>query len=178
MSYSQIGQDSWVLDILQNKKHGTFIDLGAGHPVRLNNTFLLESIYNWTGISYDIGPPYAHGVDRSLSAKEYIKFWNDHRSTPIIVTDLLMHDLRQSFNDYHMPKNIDYLSIDLEPPTSTYRVLYNLPLDQYQFKVITFEHDSYRGYSSQSHAAIMYMQDHGYRLERTQEQDHFFIFDR
>ena len=49
-TFSQIGQDLFVLDTLSYKKNGFFIEVGAGDGVNLSNTYLLERDYNWTGI--------------------------------------------------------------------------------------------------------------------------------
>ena len=42
------------------------------------------------------------------------------------------------------PKDIDYLSLDLDPPPVTFQCLKKLPLDEYRFAIITYEHDVYR----------------------------------
>lgn len=55
-SYSQVGQDKWVLQVTGNKLGGTFLDLGSGYPEFINNTVLLERAYNWTGLSIDNDP--------------------------------------------------------------------------------------------------------------------------
>ena len=38
-SYSQIGQDLWVLETLKNKKNGYFLDIGAHDGIYLSNTY-------------------------------------------------------------------------------------------------------------------------------------------
>ena len=48
--YSQLNQDLWVLDILQHKQNGVFVDVGAFDGINLSNTYLLEKQYNWNGI--------------------------------------------------------------------------------------------------------------------------------
>lgn len=42
-----------------------------------------------------------------------------------------------------MSKTIDYLQIDCEPSDITYKVLEQIPFDEYMFGVITYEHDYY-----------------------------------
>lgn len=49
-SYSQYGQDFWVLDTLDNKRSGYFVEAGAADGVRFSNTYLLETMYGWSGI--------------------------------------------------------------------------------------------------------------------------------
>jgi hypothetical protein len=134
---SQIGQDSFVLNQLKNKKNGFFIDIGSGHPININNTIILEKDYDWSGISFDIGPPHTYGLG-DVSVEEFIKIWNDNRNTKLITGDSREHDFRKIFEDNNVPKIIDYLSIDLDPPTVTFEVLKMIPFDEYQFRVITF----------------------------------------
>jgi len=51
---SQIGQDKFVIDALGGKNNGFFVDLGAGPPRYISNTYVLEKYFNWTGIAVDI----------------------------------------------------------------------------------------------------------------------------
>lgn len=50
---SQWGQDRWVLEVTNGKRNGFFLDIGAGHAIKDNNTWLLESEYGWDGICVD-----------------------------------------------------------------------------------------------------------------------------
>ncbi len=52
--YSQSCQDLFVSGVLNNKENGSYLELGCSYPVESNNTYLLESKFNWTGISIDI----------------------------------------------------------------------------------------------------------------------------
>ena len=36
------------------KMKGSYVEIGAGHPVISNNTALLESLYQWEGIGLEI----------------------------------------------------------------------------------------------------------------------------
>jgi FkbM family methyltransferase len=47
---SQLGQDLLVLQLLDGKRGGFFLDSGAADGVSASNTFLLEVQYGWTGI--------------------------------------------------------------------------------------------------------------------------------
>lgn len=49
-SFAQLNQDLFVLDILNYKNNGFFLEVGAGDGVNLSNTYLLERDYGWTGI--------------------------------------------------------------------------------------------------------------------------------
>ena len=49
-SFSQFKQDLHVLESYNYKKNGYFIEIGASDGIRLSNTYLLETKYNWKGI--------------------------------------------------------------------------------------------------------------------------------
>ena len=46
--YSQRGQDKMALDILNYKKNGFYIDIGANDGLTLSNTKTMEDLY-WGG---------------------------------------------------------------------------------------------------------------------------------
>jgi hypothetical protein len=49
-SYSQIGQDLFVLNHFNNLRGGYFIEIGALNGITLSNTYLLEKNFEWKGI--------------------------------------------------------------------------------------------------------------------------------
>lgn len=133
-SYSQIGQDLFVKRLLQEKKDGLFLDIGGAWPVYLNNTYLLEKNYNWTGTSIELESVY----EAEWKAKRNSKFLVQNALTAdynTIITDLLKENNKD---------RIDYLSVDLEPPIITLEALRKVPFDLCRFSIITFEHDMYR----------------------------------
>lgn len=132
--YSQIGQDRLVVKYLKNKKNGHFIDIGCGYPKSINNTYLLETEFGWDGISIDL-------VDFLEDTGET---WDSLRKTKRLLTDALKADYKELFKMTNMPKRIDYLSMDLEPPSLTLECLYRIPFDEYSFNIITFEVDKNR----------------------------------
>ena len=48
--YSQLNQDLWVIEVLNEKKNGTFVDVGAFDGINLSNTYILEKDFEWNGI--------------------------------------------------------------------------------------------------------------------------------
>lgn len=147
-SRSQAAQDLFVLLCLNEKRGGRFLDLGCHHPVNINNTFLLESEYGWTGLSYD--------VDQSL-----LDLFPQFRKTKGLNRDCTDPDnnVILSFSDH-----FDYLSLDLEPASRTLQCLKKLNLDKINFSVITFEHDFYRFGDEIKSESRSILRDHGYLL--------------
>ena len=131
--YGQAEQDKFVCKILKNKTDGFFIEVGSHTPIRINNTYLLESSLNWTGIGFE------------FKRKKFERLYKKHRpNTNYVFGDAQQHNYREIFNTYNAPKNIDYLQLDIEPPIATLNVLKALDvqvMDDYKFATITFEHD-------------------------------------
>jgi hypothetical protein len=48
--HSQHGQDKYIIEKLNNKKNGFFVDVGAAHPTHLSNTYTLENQLQWSGL--------------------------------------------------------------------------------------------------------------------------------
>ena len=105
-SYSQVGQDLWVLSLFPEGYRGFFVDIGCYLPDNINNTFLLEQ-RGWEGISFDI--------------EDYSKEWKV-RKTRFICCDVLTFD----FVDFGLPFRIDYLSLDIDSTGANFVVLKNL----------------------------------------------------
>lgn len=128
-------QDKYVLKVLKEKQNGYFIELGSGEPVKNNNTYLLETSYNWTGIMIEYDEKYQESYN--LSRPNSIHIFND--ATQIDYLDL--------FQTNNVPSNIDYLQIDLRAyDGTTVKTLNSFNegiLDNYKFATITFEQDIY-----------------------------------
>jgi hypothetical protein len=153
--FSQIGQDRIVLKYLKNKKNGSFVDIGCGFPKYINNTYVLESQYNWNGVSVDLHQ-YSE-TDGSV--------WDDCRTTKLVLHDALTLNYSNLFKENNLPINIDYLSLDLEPPDLSLECLFKLPFDEYQFNVITFEVDKNReGDENRINESRNFLQSKGYTL--------------
>lgn len=128
-TYSQAGQDIFVSSLIKGKNK-TFVDIGCQLPNNINNTLLLEQ-NGWTGISLDI--------------MNYSEEWKI-RNTPFVVGNALTMDYATLFDNHSLPKTIDYLSVDIEGNGDRFRALKQVFESNRDFKIITIEHDSYRGY--------------------------------
>jgi len=133
--YGQSQQDEFVLSVLKHKKNGYFVEIGSNHPQNINNTFLLETQYNWKGIMVEYNP-------------QFLPLYREYRPNSLhIINDATRVDYKSAFQSMNMPHNIDYLQIDLEANNgSTINTLKKLDaeiMDTYKFATITFEHDIY-----------------------------------
>ena len=126
-NYSQTFQDMFVITMLNGKRAGTFLEIGAGDPIECNNTYLLETEFGWEGTSIEMDEKYK---DRK------------GRTSTFILGDALKVDYMSILSIY--PKQIDYLQIDIDPAIESFNCLSILPLNTYRFSVITFEHDVWR----------------------------------
>ncbi|MGF1480725.1 MAG: FkbM family methyltransferase [Cyanophyceae cyanobacterium] len=53
--HSQFGEDRYIYKHLKLPKRGVFVDVGAGHPSYLSNTYFFEK-NGWTGVCIDADP--------------------------------------------------------------------------------------------------------------------------
>jgi hypothetical protein len=151
--YSQRGQDLFVINILKEKKNGTFLDFGCRGPLDINNTYLLETAYNFSGLSFDI------------DANELSKWHSSGRNYRNAILCDLMNNLdaaMDKINSFYTTTIIDYFSFDLEPPLLTLDVLKRFPFDKYKFGIVTYEHDFYRGYDTLGPSRKIFIEN-GYR---------------
>jgi hypothetical protein len=148
-NYSQAYQDIFVLSMLNGKKNGYFVEIGTFHPTEISNTFLLESEFDWTGISIDINN---------------INGFEAQRKSKLIVQDALQINYKETLELNKAPKNIDYLQIDIEPAHNTLACLKKIPFDIYNFSVITYETDYHNSSIEIRNESRKILKDNGYEL--------------
>jgi hypothetical protein len=163
MFYSQIGQDSWVCEVLNFKQNGTFLDIGCHHYKNISNTYYLETELNWSGI----------GIDNNSSFGDE---WNLHRlNSKFLCLDATNIDYLTVLTEHNMPKIIDYMTLDLEPPELSLIALQKLMECDYTFRTVTFETDWYRVKTTQDISREL-MISKGYKLiKEVGSQDDFYI---
>lgn len=61
-----------------------------------------------------------------------------------------------------MPTVIDYLQIDIDPPSASLAVLKQMPFDDFRFSFITFEHDAYQFGEQTAQEQRKILGGHGY----------------
>jgi hypothetical protein len=150
-TYSQANQDIFVSSVIGH--NGNYIELGARRAIAHNNTYLLETEYNWKGISVEF--------DRRFE-KDWLL---SGRKNPIEWSNALTLNYKDLLKKHDISENIDYLSCDLEPANITFCAL-TILINQGIFpRIITFEHDFYR-YSATNYykVATDFLNYHGYKI--------------
>ena len=149
INHSKHFEDMVVLSAFNGKKNGTYLEIGSGGPFVHNNTALLETEYDWKGISVDNDP----GLCYHFSEK---------RRNTVICADATEIDYYDLFDKHCITSDIDYLQIDCDDVSIS--VLEKMPFDRFKFGVITFEHDAYRLGAEKKAVAKAILEKHGYKL--------------
>jgi GR25 family glycosyltransferase involved in LPS biosynthesis len=129
-SNGQALQDMFVLSVLNGKRNGTYLEIGAQEPIFQNNTAILEKDFEWKGVSIEI-------------LEHLCKIFAEQRDNTILCKDATTIDYEKLLDEHYSTKEIDYLQLDCEPSKTTFEILTAIPFDKYKFAVITYEHDHY-----------------------------------
>jgi glycosyltransferase involved in cell wall biosynthesis len=151
INHSQLHQDLFVLSVLNGKRDGTYLDIGAHEPVFISNTALLEQAFGWRGIGFELDA-------KMVAAHKRL------RRNPCLQVDALAVDFESCLKSAELPKVIDYLSVDIDPPVNSLAALKRLPHHEYRFRVITFEHDLAFGGDNERNLSREFLRGLGYRL--------------
>ena len=139
MTAQLTNQEDFILKLLDYKREGYYVELGAFHSKNGSNTYMLEKEYDWKGVSFEIE------TDRRTE-------FNENRSNPCMGNALDFNYISY-FEEKGFPKQIDYLQLDIDagydtngrPVGNHYLTLHGLlavPLNTYRFTIIMFEHDA------------------------------------
>jgi FkbM family methyltransferase len=169
-SNSELRQDLFVLNELNFKKKGFFVEFGAGNGFDLSNTLLLENKFSWRGILSEPAKIFHQQLKKrkcnintdALYLRDNLNLtFNENTFYPSLstinkfsnsdghFTTRLFNSKKYQVNTislnsllkkYNAPKIIDYLSIDTEG--SEYEILNAFDFSSYQFRVITCEHNN------------------------------------
>lgn len=198
---SQFGQDKILVNLLKGKRNGFFIELGAGNGVSLSNSYFFERELGWIGVLIE-PEPYSYsmlwnnrsgfksnalcsdvsGVEKEFLLagatsgiisdssgywiKKNIKEGNNSR------TKMVTRTLEEVLDGFPTPKNIDFLSIDVEG--HEYEVLKNFPFNKYVIDIICIENNSSIDETDNIDKAKKLLENNDYRLEVSTNTDLFY----
>ena len=150
-NWSQSMQDIFVMSMLDGKRNGVYVEIGADQPRVISNTYLLENNFDWSGVSFEFDA-------------DKVAFFNTIRENKCLCEDATLYNYKSLFEELNYPKQIDYLQLDIDPAEGTLRALKVLPLDDYRFSVITYETDVYSSGADIQDEQIEILESHGYQL--------------
>jgi len=153
-NYSQSGQDIFTYYIC-NTNNGYFLDFGCSDPIFLNNTYLLE-LNGWNGLMIDID------YESIMNCKKIRKSDSFLVDLKNIIIDKKELKLIEFLKKYNCPKIIDYISFDVDE--DTLNIMNKFPFNKYEFKCMTFEHDSYRVGNELKNYSRKIFTNFGYKL--------------
>lgn len=165
ISYSYGGIDAIVENIFKDKKKGIYVDIGCCHPIKDNNTYLLNK-KGWSGINIDLDPDNInlfnifrskdHNVAAAISDEEKdVDLFFYHSKSALNTISKQNADFQRAKistikkirtrtlnevldNSKYNNLKIDFLSIDVEG--SELAVLKNFNFTKYCPKVIVVEY--------------------------------------
>jgi FkbM family methyltransferase len=150
MFHSQAEQDKWVAEFYNNKKNGYFIEVGAYDGVGDSNTYFLEKVLDWNGISIEANENKFFELCNNRSSININIAINSFKGEcsfdGYTVNDktsnfIKCDTLNQVLLDARANKNIDYLSLDIEG--LEYEALESLDFNYWNIGLITVEHNLY-----------------------------------
>jgi hypothetical protein len=188
-NYSQFDEDLFLDNFFKDKKKGKFVDLGAFHPIRYNNTYLLYK-KGWSGTNIDLNPAATDmfnivrtrddnkcALISDVSNIEKIVYYEHNFSAvnSLILTKELKKVLKEkipmiskTFSDL-VNHDFDFLNIDLEG--HDYEVLKNIDLKKYRPKLICIE---ILVNSVDKEKIFSYMENNNFKLNKIYKVSYFF----
>jgi len=165
ISYSYGGIDSLINNIFKNNDKGFYVDIGCGHPIKNNNTYLLNK-KGWHGLNidldkeniflFDVYRPTDLNISTAISDKigeEDLFFYHSRSAINTISKKTAEYQKAKVSNIKKIKTNtlnnvlnnskynsleIDFLSIDIEG--SEFLALKNFDFNKYNPKVIVIEY--------------------------------------
>ena len=195
MSYSQVNQDTNIVNFYNGLRDGYFVDIGATNGISFSNSYLLESIYGWKGICVEPNPTKFRELvsnrtsnlcDRAVfnttdKDVEFIVAYNEDLSGITVCLDKYKDQIDKKgkkvimvktititdlLDLYSAPSFIHYLSLDTEG--SELEILRCLNFDRYAFGRIDVEHNFVEPRRS---LIRQLLSTHGYVFMHANQQD-------
>jgi len=176
--YSRWGEDLFLTNYFKNTFNGRYIDIGAFHPFRGSNTYLLHH-KGWSGINIDINKTsidlfkLARPKDINLnlpisSTKQKIKIYqekdlgkmntiNPRFASIFLKNSSIREAVPSNLNDILDKlnfKNNQFELIDIDVEGEEYQILKNINFEKYSFKIILVEAHKFESYTKEQSERI------------------------
>ena len=199
LSRSQLEQDLWVLEQLDWKRNGFFVEFGATDGVLLSNTWLLEKHFNWRGICAEPNPKlFARlQMNRSCHLSPACVYRSSGERMRFVLADAYggLEDLGR--NDQHAEKRNAYAAVgevieatttslmdlldqqeapavidylSIDTEGSELAILEGIDWCRYQFRCITVEHN----FTEQRQGIQQLLEAQGYQRREAQWDDWYW----
>jgi len=170
LSFSQIGQDLWVLEQTGYKRNGYFVEFGATDGVLLSNTYLLENKFAWSGVCIEPNPKLFEKLKLNRTCKvsmacigattgEEVEFifadafggiksyahedMHSDKRMAYFKTGEATNLITISLNDFLKQINAprDIDYISIDTEGSEYDIIRNFPFEEWNIQMMTIEHN-------------------------------------
>jgi FkbM family methyltransferase len=201
LSRSQLVQDLWVLEQMQWKRGGYFVEFGATDGVLLSNTWLLEKHFGWRGICAEPNPKLYERLqrNRSCTLSQACVYRSSGERMRFVLADAYGGLEELAREDQHVEKRNAYAAVgdvievttlslmdlldqqnapavidylSIDTEGSELAILEGIDWSRYQFRCITVEHN----FTGQRQGIQQLLEAQGYRrLE--QQWDDWYVKD-
>ena len=198
-SRSQLGQDLWVLEKLNWKQGGFFVEFGATDGVLLSNTWLLEKSFQWEGICAEPNPKFFEKLqsNRNCILSPACVHRISGEKMQFVLADVFGGLLAHAREDDHLAKRAAYEAngeimevetislmdlldhhnapriidyLSIDTEGSEFTILEGIDWARYQFRCITVEHN----FAAQRQQICKLLMANGYELHEAQWDDWYF----
>jgi hypothetical protein len=188
MSKSELRQDLFVLNLLNYKKKGYFVEFGVGDGVKGSNSYLLEKEFNWTGIVAESATLFKNNIFKVRNCNVemkavYVKsdlelVFSENTFNPYLstISKFISHDAhylnRLCNKKNYLVKTISLIDLlkkynapkiidylSIDTEGSEFAILNNFDFSKYKIKIITCEHN----FSSNRNKILKLLTKNGYR---------------
>jgi FkbM family methyltransferase len=193
LSYAQEGEDLILLRLFSGHNKGFFIDVGAHHPFRFSNTYLLYQL-GWRGINIDATPgsmdlfqkfrPYDINIEAFVGdpcAPVQLTMYNEpalNTSSEAVIIDrdlqtdrywqvdtVTLHPLRlKDLCEQYVPKGASIDLLNVDVEGAEYDVLLSNDWDRFRPKIVLVEQFASDISLCLAHPTTKILQDAGYRM--------------
>ena len=187
---AQVFQDLYVLWKLKNKSHGTFVEIGTGYPTGGNNTWMLESCLDWSGVLVEPNPIFFKSIEKERTSVLEKCAIHDKSNIQLTLTipnnfapdgsikenyelkiGLIVNEVNEisvntisiidCLKKHQIPNDFDYLSFDTTGNITDIQTIESMLQHQYFPKIITIGHN----HKSHRHNLCNMLQSYGYIRE-------------
>lgn len=199
ISTSQLGQDLWVLQQTNFKKHGFFVEFGATDGVLLSNSFVLEKEFEWNGICAEPNPSFFSKLEKNRDCivsnecigaetgeKINFVFAQEYGGMQKHIAHDMHEDKRQAYLDQGFSIELETISLhdfltkhnapriidylSIDTEGSEFEILQNFPFEHWDIRLLTVEHN----FTEQRELIYSLLSSKGYKRQECSFDDWYF----